>query len=39
MSSSKIRDSSLPATFPRDMGYIALASIILAIMIAVYNNL
>lgn len=39
MSSSKIRDSSLPATFRRDMAYLALVSIIIAVAIAIYNIL
>lgn len=39
MSSSKIRDSSLPSTIRRDLFYIALTGIILAVMITVYNNL
>lgn len=39
MSSSKIRDSSLPRTFRRDMAYLALVGIILAIIIIIYNHL
>lgn len=39
MSSSKIRDSSLPRTFRRDMAYIALTGIIIAVVIAIYNIL
>lgn len=39
MSSSKIRDSSFPRTFRRDLCYLALVGIILAIIIAIYNIL
>ena len=39
MSSSKIRDSSLPRTFPRDMGYLVIVAVILAIIIFIYNIL
>lgn len=39
MSSSKIRDSSLPSTIKHDLCYLALVGFILAIMIAVYNIL
>lgn len=39
MSSSKIRDSSLPSTIKQDLRYLALAGIIIAVVIAIYNNL
>lgn len=39
MSSSKIRDLSLPRTFRHDMAYLALTGIIIAIIIAIYNIL
>ena len=39
MSSNRIRDSSFPATFRRDMAYLALVGIVLAIIIIIYNNL
>ena len=39
MSSSKIRDSSLPRTIKQDMCYLALVGIILAIIIVIYNIL
>lgn len=39
MSSSKIRDSSLPATFRRDLCYLALTGLIIAIIIIIYNIL
>lgn len=39
MSSSKIRDSSLPRTIKQDLRYLALMGIILAIIIAIYNIL
>ena len=39
MSSCRARDSSLPATFRRDMAYLALVGIVLTIIIAVYNIL
>lgn len=39
MSSSKIRDSSLPSTFPRDIRLLALTGLIIAVVIAIYNIL
>lgn len=39
MSSSKIRDSSFPRTIKQDLFYLAIAGIILAIIIAIYNFL
>lgn len=39
MSSSKIRDSSLPSTFPRDIRLLALTGLIIAVIIAIYNIL
>lgn len=39
MSSSKIRDSSLPSTFPRDMGHLAVVAVIIAAVITIYNIL
>ena len=39
MSSSKIRDSSLPRTFPRDLCYLVVVAVIIAVTIAIYNNL
>ena len=39
MSSSKIRDSSLPATFRRDICYLAIVAVIIAVTITIYNIL
>lgn len=39
MSSCHVRDSSLPRTFPRDMGYLALVAVIIAVTITIYNIL
>lgn len=39
MSSCRVRDSSFPATFRRDIAYLALVGIILAVVIAIYNIL
>ena len=39
MSSSKIRDSSFPRTFPRGLCYLAIVAVIIAVTIAIYNIL
>lgn len=39
MSSSKIRDSSLPRTIKQDLCYLALTGLIIAITITIYNIL
>lgn len=39
MSSSKIRDSSLPSTIKQDLCYLALTGIVIAVVIAIYNIL
>lgn len=39
MSSSKIRDSSLPSTIKQDLCYLALVAVIIAATIAIYNIL
>lgn len=39
MSSSKIRDSSLPRTIKQDLAYLALVGVIIAITIIIYNFL
>lgn len=39
MSSSKIRDSSLPRTIRRDLLYLAIVALIIAVTIAIYNIL
>lgn len=39
MSSSKIRDSSLPSTIKQDLCLLALVGIVIAIIIAIYNIL
>lgn len=39
MSSSKIRDSSLPRTIKQDLCYLALVAVIIVIIIIIYNNL
>lgn len=39
VSSSKVRDSSLPSTIKHDLCYLALVGIIIAIIIAIYNIL
>lgn len=39
MSSNKIRDSSLPRTFRRDLCYLAVVAVIIAATIAIYNIL
>lgn len=39
MSSCRVRDSSLPATFRRDLCYLAIVAVIIAVTIAIYNIL
>lgn len=39
MSSSRIRDSSLPRTIRRDLLYLAIVAIIIAAIITIYNFL
>ena len=39
MSSSKIRDSSLPSTIKQDLFYLTLVGVIIAITIIIYNIL
>lgn len=39
MSSSRIRDSSLPSTIKQDLAYLALTGLIIAVVIAIYNIL
>lgn len=39
MSSSKIRDSSLPSTIKQDLRYLVIVAVIIAATITIYNNL
>ena len=39
VSSSKIRDSSLPATIKQDLCYLAIVAVIIAVTITIYNIL